>query len=126
LSIEHADTGAYPASQYSGPYAVTIANVGLEDATGHALSLYGTAPNVYGVPAKHVNDIYVHHSAINSSGVTGVLGGVNFESFDDRFCDNTAGFANSPSIYSPRNLRLEYNTFDSNNTGAMGINGARW
>jgi len=60
--------GKYPSPPVS--FAVEFDHVDLEDATGHALSLRG-APNV------RVNDIYFHDGAINYSGVTAILTGVD-------------------------------------------------
>jgi hypothetical protein len=107
---------------YTGPYSLTIANVDLEDAAGHALSIYGCA-----TLGKKVNDIYIHDSAINSSEVTGIVEGVIGEDYKDhRACDNNPDFKDDTSLYVPRNIRIEDNTFQNNLTGALGVNEARW
>ncbi len=125
LAISHADTGGNPANPFSntGPYSVTLLNCAFEGATGHAMALYPTIP-------KKVNDIYISGSAINSSEVTGILSGVNGAWYGHRWCDLPGlqpPFRDNPADFSPRNVRIEDNTFANNNTGAIGMSGAaRW
>ena len=124
LAISHADTGQNPANPFSntGPYSVTVLDCAFEGATGHAIALYPTVP-------KKVNDIYISGSAINSSEVTGILSGVNGAWYGHRWCDLPGlqpAFKDNPYEPSPRNIRIEDNTFANNNTGAIGLNNARW
>jgi hypothetical protein len=107
--------------QSGGPYGLTIDNVDLEDAAGHALSLWA---NVSG--SMKVNDVYIHHSAINFSEVTGILYGTNGAQYHAKDCDNNPSFVDDPNLFFPRNLRIEHNTFNGNNTGAMGGSTIRW
>jgi hypothetical protein len=123
LEIDHADTGQNPANPftYMGPYSVTINNVDLEDAGGHALALFGSE-----YTGKRVNDIYINGSAVNSSGVTGILmGATSPNALNFKVCDAKPNFANTTDIYLPRNIRIENNTFQNNSTGAVGA-WARW
>ncbi|MBI1898205.1 MAG: hypothetical protein HYS04_16980 [Acidobacteria bacterium] len=127
VEIAQANTGLNTTTpdpfNYTGPYSVTIANVDLEDATGHALALYANATE-----GKKVNDVYIHDSAVNSSAVTGVLVGVEGESYaDPRACDNKPNFINDTTLYAPRNIRIEGNNkFQNNLTGAVAFNAGRW
>ncbi len=122
LEVDNADTGLNPGNPFgnTGPYSVTISNCDLEDA---ALALYPTAP-------KKVNDVYIHHSAINSSAATGILAGVNAPPGEDyrnaKLCDAHPNFNNDLSVYIPRNIRLEWNTFEYNNTGSIAMAPGRW
>ena len=126
LEIDNVDAGTYPANPfgYNGPYSLVIANVDLEDATGHAMDL-----NAANTAGKKNNDIYIHNSSINFSGVTGILG---LTDYPDKYCDGYAAnnggtaFADAQSLPAPRNIRIEYNMFNSNNTGAMGGGTHRW
>jgi hypothetical protein len=126
LEIDHADTGQNPANPftYTGPYSVTVNNVDFEYAGGHALSLFGNDPSV--IPGgKRVNDIYIHDSATNFSGLTGILMGANGPALNQRICDANANFANDTSVYLPRNIRIENSTFLNNSTGVVAAS-ARW
>ncbi len=126
LEIDNVDTGTYPANPfgYTGPYSLVIANVDLEDATGHAIDLH--AANTAG---KKNNDIYIHNSSINFSAVTGILGETDYP---DKYCDGYSAnnsnilFADAQNLPAPRNIRIENNVFNSNNTGAMGGGAYRW
>ena len=124
LEVDNAETAPYPTNPFnnSGPYSVTINNVDLEDAGGHALQLFGNA----GWSGKKVNDVYIHNSAINSSGVTGILLGANTPPLDRKICDSDPNFANDPNIFPPRNIRIESNTFQNNSTGVVAGAPARW
>src|SRR5260370_13903583 len=127
-------------------YAVELSNVDLEDATGHAFTMraYVNDPvNPSSATNLRADDIYIHNSALNFSAVTGILNGVDFNghlartSYDRNFCDSYQGrfpndpnadrfgFANDPSVFMPRNLRIEDSEFRYNNTGVTG-GGARW
>jgi uncharacterized repeat protein (TIGR02543 family) len=99
-------------------YAVEFDHVDLEDATGHALSLRG-------YPQYPVNDIYFHDGAINYSGVTAILIGVDGVHYGRKLCDEQADFANSSQIWAPRNIRVERSQFTENRTGVTG-GIARW
>jgi hypothetical protein len=129
LAVNNVDTGLNPTNpdpfSYTGPYSLTIANAALEDAAGHALSLYADARPGY---QKKVNDIYIHDSAVNRSEVTGILVGVEGENYaDSRACDNNPNFQNDSALYAPRNIRIEgNNTFEGNLTGAVAFNAGRW
>lgn len=85
---------------------------------------------MYAAPGYKINDVYIHHSAINFSEITGILYNGNTE-YDARHCDtnpnvpNDTTFANNQAVSLPRNIRIENNTFYGNRTGAMG-GGARW
>ena len=121
VSVHHAKLTTFPTDPFNNPpsaYAVEFSNVDLEDATGHALQLRG-------YNGRPVNDIYFHDSAINYSGVTGILLGVDGVSYIRKQCDSMPGFANDQTVYLPRNLKLENNVFSNNNTGVIG-GGARW
>lgn len=111
-----------PFNSPPGSYAVEFNHIDLEDATGHALSLRG-------YNGIHVSDIYFHDGAINYSGVTGILMGVDGVGYGRKFCDGYTdpvyGFANDPSVFAPRNIRVEYNQFTENRTGVTGDIG-RW
>jgi hypothetical protein len=116
---------------YTGPYAVEIANVDLEDATGHAVALYGNGRGNAN-PVASVNDIYIHNSTVNSSAVTGILIGANSSTtpglnyYDRKVCDGDSNWPNDTSVYVPRNIRIENSGFVNNNTGAIGGSLARW
>jgi hypothetical protein len=125
-------SGHYPTNPwtYSGPYALEVNNVDLEDAAGHALSLW-TQANTTGYPALQINDVWIHDSAINYSAVTGILYGASYVSYDYKYCDRYAehtsyAFRDDPSLFAPRNIRIEHNEFWYNNTGAMGGGAVRW
>jgi hypothetical protein len=124
LEVDSVDTGANPANpfSYSGPYSLTIANVALEDAAGHAVSLFPT--EYFG---QRVKDVYIHDSAINNSAVTGILLGSNTPTNygDRKVCDNNPNFSNDTSVSLPRNIRIESNSFGNNNTGTI-AGGMRW
>ena len=136
VSVLHAKLPSFPIEPFNNPpsaYAVEFSNVDLEDATGHALQLWGyndprLNPNLPDM-SKPVNDIYFHDSAINYSGVTGILIGVGGAGYIRKKCDSypdpIRGFADDPFVYLPRNLRIENNNFSNNNTGVIG-GGARW
>ena len=101
----NSNPGGYPTnpSAYTGPFALELNNVDLEDSAGHALGLYAAANN-NPVLGKRVNDVWIHNSAINYSAVTGILWGVNFVRYDDKFCDGYADnnpqktFADDPAL----------------------------
>jgi hypothetical protein len=80
LWVQNADTGTNPASPFAntGPYSVEVANSDFEHATGHAIALW---PNIGQGYLQKVNDIYIHDSVINSSGVTGILIGATGSSY---------------------------------------------
>jgi hypothetical protein len=112
------------AYSYAGPFAVEINNVDFEDSPGNAIKLYATA-NTTGYPAKFVNDVWIHGSTINYSAITGILYGYNFVEYDDKYCDsygqnNPYAFYDDPALFPPRNILIENNSFNYNNTGAMG------
>ncbi len=93
LSVEGADSGYYPTNPFAnaGPYAVELNNIDLEDAAGHALSLFAMAyPNRWNVPPQKVNDVWIHNSAINYSAVTGILFGVNEVVYTNKYIDSYA------------------------------------
>ena len=136
LKIEKADTGANPAlndqdltfrpmnTPYPS-YSIEVSRCHFEDSTGNAISMYPSGPNT-------VNDVYIHETAINSSAVTGIIYGANpatpaINYADHNFCDHFTGSFRDDvsSVFLPRNIRIEWNTFQGNNTGAMG-GGARW
>ena len=126
--VGNVDTGLYPVNPFAntGPYSLTINRVDFEDATGHALSLYANAAS-----RKKVNDVYIHDSIFNYSGITGLLYGSNFTNYDYKFCDTYQqnyfkAFMDDPALYAPRNIRVEQNQFTNNNTGAMGGGAVRW
>ncbi|MEK7408931.1 MAG: hypothetical protein AAB225_28035 [Acidobacteriota bacterium] len=135
LPVLQADTGLNTTNpdpfNYTGPYSLTLANVDLEDAAGHALSLYANATT-----GKKVNDIYIHDSAINNSEVTGIVYGANGVEYHTRYCDsyrdhNPYEFRDDPALFAPRNIRIENNGgatngFRGNKTGVMGGGAVRW
>lgn len=105
-----------------GPYALTIANVDMEDSAGNALILWSNQ-----TAAKKVNDVFIHNSAINSSAVTGIIYGTSGAgTYHPPVCDNNSNWSNDATVYAPRNIRLESNVFNNNNTGAMGGGAVRW
>ncbi|MBX9601682.1 MAG: hypothetical protein K2X35_11775 [Bryobacteraceae bacterium] len=126
VSVESAALASPPASPFTSPpstYAVEFDRVDLEDAAGHALVVRGY------VGVSRADDIYFHHGSVRHSGVTGILYGVDPVSYlqkdCDKYLDQQYGFANDPTVYLPRNLRIEHNELNFNNTGAMG-GAARW
>ena len=93
LAVANIDSGYYPSNPFanSSPYALELNDVDMEDAAGHALSLYSAGPDNYAsTPAQKVNDVWIHNSVINYSAITGILYGFNFQLYDDRFCDTYA------------------------------------
>jgi len=138
LEVGNADTGLYQLNPFpsTSSYSVEISNVGLEDATGHALSLYPAANYASPSSGTRTNDIYIHGGAVNFSGVTGIIGGASFEQNTDKYCDgyqlNTgvayadARHSSATPVFSPRNIRIENNTFNGNHTGAVSILPGRW
>ena len=125
-------SGHYPTNPfaYSGPYALELYNVDLEDAAGSALRLYASA-NTLGASPKKVNDIWIRYSAIHYSAITGILYGANFVRYDYSYCDeyashHTSSFQDDPALFAPRNIRIEHNDFRYNNTGAMGGGAVRY
>ena len=128
VAVGNVNTGLYPANPFAntGPYSLTINKVDFEDSTGHALSLYANASS-----NKKVNDVYIHDSIFNYSGITGLLYGSNFTNYHYKFCDTyqliwNRAFMDDPALYAPRNIRVEHNKFTNNNTGAMGGGAVRW
>ena len=128
ISVSNVSTGLTVANPFTspGPYALEIANVDMEDAAGHALGLYASS-----ITGKQVNDVYIHDSQFNYSAVTGILHGANGVDYDWKDCDQWATthgipFADDPSVYATRNLRIENNGFTGNLTGAMGGGPYRW
>jgi len=123
IEVQRADTGDYQANPFpsTSRYSLTIANVDLEDSAGHALSLFEA-----GTPGSHINDIYIHDSAINGSAVTGILYGNNIAKYHAQVCDTNPNWLNDQTVFAPRNLRIENNTFANNHTGAMGGGPVRW
>ena len=123
----------YPTNPFAntGPYALQLNNVDMEDSAGQAIRLYATADTL-GAPAKRVNDIWIRNSAIHYSAITGILYGANSVRYDDRYCDEYAvpkkpySFKDDPALFAPRNIRIENNDFSFNNTGAMGGGAVRW
>jgi hypothetical protein len=115
VEVKRADTGEYQANPFpsTSNYSLTIANVDLEDAAGHALALWEE-----GVAGSHVNDVYIHDSAIVGSAVTGILYGSNAPEYHTQLCDTNSNWLNDRTVFAPRNLRIENNTFSNNNTGA--------
>jgi Carboxypeptidase regulatory-like domain len=136
LSVNNIDSGYYPPDpfHYTGPYALEISNVDMEDAAGHALSLYSQGPFPYpgyNYAAQKVNDVWIHDSVIAYSAVSGIISGFNFQTYTDGFCDTYAqhkpnAFADDPSLVASRNIRIEHNTFQYNNTGPIGFAAIRW
>ncbi|PWT98654.1 MAG: hypothetical protein C5B51_28725 [Terriglobia bacterium] len=130
LSVANLDTGQNPFNPfaYTGPYSLEIANTYIEGAAGHAVSLYPTIDQV----GEKVNDIYIHDSEINASGVTGILIGANVtyqgKGYHGRKCDSIANYPNQTNILpAPRNIRIEGNWFWNNNTSGIGAPGtSRW
>jgi hypothetical protein len=125
ISVIRSALPVFPLDPFTSPpasYAVEFDHVDLEDATGHALSLYG-------YNGIHVDDIYFHHGTINYSGVTGILMGVGGVDYSRKFCDGYAdpgfGFANDRNVFAPRNIRIEHSVFTENRTGVTGGVG-RW
>ena len=123
ISVMRSALPVFPLDPFNSPpasYAVEFDHVDLEDATGHALSLY-----VYN--GNHIEDIYFHDGAINYSGVTGILiGGADYSrKFCDGYADQLLGFANDRNVNAPRNIRVEHNQFTENRTGVTGGLG-RW
>ncbi|MEK7996125.1 MAG: hypothetical protein AAB403_20190, partial [Planctomycetota bacterium] len=125
ISVVRSALPVFPSDPFNSPpasYAVEFDHVDLEDATGHALSLYGSSGN-------HIDDIYFHDGAINYSGVTGILMGVGGVEYSRKFCDGYAdqvlGFANDQNVFAPRNIRVEHSQFTENRTGVTGGIG-RW
>lgn len=143
LNVTNVDSGYYPGVAgypypstnpfaYTGPYALEINNVDMEDAAGHALVLYAAGPyqGPPSAPPQKVNDIYIHNSVINYSALHGILYGANFVNYDRKFCDGDVVngvnvFNNDTTVYTPRDIRIENVTFNNNNTVVMG-NQARW
>ena len=117
IAVQRANTGEYQLNPFpsTSHYALTIANVDLEDSAGHALSLYED-----GMSGSHINDIYIDDSAINGSGVTGILYGANVPTYHPQLCDANPNWFNDQMVSAPRNLRIQHNMFANNNTGAMG------
>jgi hypothetical protein len=98
ISVVRSALPVFPTHPFNAPpasYAVEFDHVDLEDATGHALSLFGAN-------GLHVDDIYFHHGAINYSGVTGILLGVLGVDYSrkecDRYADPVLGFANETHL----------------------------
>src|SRR5258708_7412436 len=140
IEIDNADTGPNTITPFDysgvdryqasgGTYSVEISNVDLEDATGHALQLYADQSS-----GRRINDVYIHNSAVNFSGVTGILASEGGPLYTYKFCDgyrvnatnDTVDFANAHELFGPRNIRIEGNEFDNNNTGAFGFFTVRW
>ncbi len=137
LQVYNVDTGTYPqpfqvsspaTSFYNGPFSLVIANSDFEDSTGNAIEMYATNGKI--------NDVWIHDTHVNYSAVAGIvidtsLVDINGVLEDDRkVCDawahNGYTWANDPSLFRPRNIRIgDNNIFNGNFQGSI-AEGGRW
>ncbi|MBE7540986.1 MAG: right-handed parallel beta-helix repeat-containing protein [Bryobacteraceae bacterium] len=133
LKITRAElSGNWPANPFlsAGPYSVEVDDCQFYYGQGgsQAPSAGVVVMNLHGL--TRANDIYIHHSYFEYSTVG------FFTGLDDPYalpsgqfgvgCDTLANYRDSTASYTPRNIRIEYNTFKNVGQGALSLNNTRW